>query len=213
MAESGRPRAVPPWARYGAVAGAVAFALTLSANLLVLALSLSQLCRVGPAILPLSSLAGFLGFLLLAAVAGFATGRATGQTGQAALSGLLVGVLSGCALLAFLAFTPAIHQRMLEASGHCPAPNPFQAGIYVFRLGATPPPGLIPSPPPGAFAGSPPPGFFTTSSGGSVALSFSGTMERVLEVISLGLTIAAGMGFAAGSAALGGLVGAGVRRR
>jgi hypothetical protein len=191
--------------------GIVAFGLTLGANLLVLAIGINQLCRVGPALFLLSSLVAFFAFLLVAAAAGLATTRAGGVILQAALSGLLVGALGACAVLATLAAAPAIHARLLEASAQCPAPNPFHGGAYSFQVGATPPPGLIPSPSPGGFSGSP--GLSARSSGGSVAISVSGAMAKALEVASTVITILAGMGLAAGAAALCGGIGISLRSR
>jgi hypothetical protein len=193
--------------------GVLTFALTLGANLLVLAVSLNQLCRVGPVLFLLSSLVAFFAFLLAAAATGFATSRAGGAIMDAALSGLLLGALGGCAVLASLAAAPGVHQRLLEASAQCPAPNPFHGGVYSFQVGMTPPPGLILSPSPGSVPSSPQPAFSAGVSGGSVAMSVSGAMARALEVASTAITIIAGMALAAGAAALGGGVGISLRSR
>jgi hypothetical protein len=206
-------RRSPAWIRYGLAGGVLTFALTLGANLLVLAVSLNQLCRVGPALFLLSSLVGFFAFLLVATATGFATSRAGGVIMDAALSGLLLGGLGGCAVLASLAAAPAVHQRLVQAGEHCPVPNPFNGGVYSFQVGMTPPPGLIPSPPPGSVTSSPQPAFSAGFSGGSAAISVSGALARALEIASTAITIIAGMALAAGAAALGGGIGISLRSR
>src|SRR3982074_543167 len=88
---------IPAWVRYGLIAGMIAFACTLSANTAVLWLQPADLCRAGPFTVPLLSLGAFVIFALMAAAAGFATGRATAAGPDPTLVGLLVGAIAGCA--------------------------------------------------------------------------------------------------------------------
>ena len=204
---------VPPWIRYGVISGAFAFAVTLAASLVILVVRPADLCRVGPVIVPLAGLVAFIAFLFFAAAAGFATGRATGLLGQAALSGLVVGVVGGCALLASLPFTAAMQQRFEQLSAVCPPTSGFGGGVYSFQLGTTPPAFIQGTPPPGAEVPTPPPGGFSFSpTGGAVSLSFSGSTGTVLRMIGLVVTVGVGMGFATGAAAVAGIVGAAKRR-
>jgi hypothetical protein len=208
------PRAsgVPAWIRYGLISGAFAFAVTLAANLVFLVARPADLCRVGPIMLPLSGLVALIAFAFFAASAGFATGRATGMVAQAALSGLVVGVVGGCAVLAALPFTEAMQQRFEQLSAVCPPTSGFGGG-YSFQLGTTPPAFIQGTPPPGVVPPTPPPGFTLSPAGGTGSISFSGSMETVLRMIGLVVTVGVGMGFATGVAALTGLIGASMRSR
>lgn len=201
---------VPAWVRVGLVAGAIAFVVTLLANLLILILQPADLCRFGPGIIPLSFLAALAAFVVLAAVAGFLTGRATGDVSEAALTGLLVGAISGCALLALVAFQPAISHRTEALSARCPDTSIFTSGgSFSFGFG-TPPPGFIPPTPPGVFP-TPPPGFFATPPPG-FASPPAGPVGIVLEAVGLIVTLTFGTALATGVASLSGLIGASMRR-
>src|SRR5256714_5757 len=134
-----RGSGIPAWIRYGVISGAFAFAVTLAASLFFLVARPADLCRIGPIMVPLSGFVAFIAFLFFAAAAGFATGRATGMPVLAALSGLVVGVLGGCALLASLPFTAAMQQRFEQLSAVCPPTSGFGGGVYSFQLGTTPP--------------------------------------------------------------------------
>jgi hypothetical protein len=208
-----RGSGIPAWIRYGVISGAFAFAVTLAASLVILLAKPADLCRVGPVMFPLSGLIAFVAFLFFAAAAGFATGRATGVLAQAALAGLVVGVVSGCAVLASLLFTDAMQQRFEQLSAVCPPTSGFRGGVYAFQLGTTPPAFIQGTPPPGVVPPTPPPEGFTLSpAGGTVSISFSGSMGTVIRMVGLAVTVGFGMGFAAGAAALGGIVGAARRR-
>jgi len=186
--------------RFGAIAGVIAFASTLAANLAILWVRPSDLCRIGPLILPLLYFGALFVFLLLAAVAGFLAGRVDGTVPSAALAGVMVGAISGCALLVLIPFGPAIMHRLLELQSLCPDGGSFSFGTASSPppgLG-TPPPGLIP-PPPGAFPAS---GTFGT---GSVPVGL------ILDVIGLAFGIGVGTALATGAAALGGLAGVATR--
>ena len=182
--------------RYGAIAGVIAFASTLTANLGILVVRPADLCHVGPLIIPLLYLGAVFVFLLLAAAAGFAAGRADGTVPSAALAGVMVGAISGCALVALIPFGPAVMHRLTELSSLCPDGGSFSIGP-----GASPPPGAV-TPPPGAFA--PPPGDFGTS---------SGPVGWVLQVIGILIGVGFGAALATGAAALAGLVGIATRPR
>src|ERR1700730_19021984 len=99
---SGQPAggvaAIPAWVRYGVIAAVFADACPLGANLAITCFKPADLCRAGPLIIPLFMLGAFAGFLLLAATAGFATGRAAGPGAGATAAGLVGGGLGGCAL-------------------------------------------------------------------------------------------------------------------
>ena len=185
--------------RYGAIAGVIAFATTLAANLAILAFRPADLCRMGPLSLLLLHLGALLIFLVLAAAAGFLAGRDGGTVPTAALAGVMVGAISGCALLVLIPFGPALMHRLTELNALCPG------GTISFGPGASPPPGLTPppgvTPPPGAL---PPPGSFGTP---------TGIAGLVLEAIGLVFGIAVGTGLATGAATLGGLVGVATRPR
>ena len=180
--------------RFGAIAGVIAFASTLGANVAIIVLRPADLCRVGPRSVILLNLAALFIFLLLAAAAGFAAGRADGSVPSAVLAGVVVGAISGCALVALIPFGPAVMHRLLELSTLCP-----DGGSFSFGTGTTPPPGVL-TPSPGSFA--PPPGAF---------VPLSGPAGLVLQAIGLLFVIGVGTGLATGAAALGGLVGAATR--
>jgi hypothetical protein len=193
---AGRLATIPAWVRSGVIAGVVAFACTLSANIAITWFKPADLCRAGPLIIPLFMLAALVAFLLLAAAAGFATGRASGPGSSAALAGLLVGVLGGCALLGLIPFAPSISQRIQDLMALCPGAG----GSFSFDLGPTPPPGVIlATPPPGFFTTSPPPG------------AMAGPPTGVAALFSAVISITLGIGLAAGAAALGGLLGVATR--
>jgi hypothetical protein len=204
-------RLTPPWVRYGLIAGIVAFACTLAANLAIRLLSPADLCRAGPVIVPLLGLGAFLIFLAMAAAAGFRTGQASASGPDAALAGLLVGVLGGCALVVLLPFIPGVEHRFQELNTLCPDTGSFSAGgSFSFGFGPTPPPGyVIPTPPPEFFA-SPPPGAFATPPPGAFEFGPVGVLGLVLQML---LTILVGLGFAAGAGALAGLAGRASRAR
>src|SRR5437764_14742351 len=94
--------------RFGAVAGVIAFASTLAANLAILVLRPADLCRVGPLSIILLTPGAALIFLLLAGAAGFAAGRADGTVATAALARREAAATSGCAGVALSPFGPAI---------------------------------------------------------------------------------------------------------
>lgn len=121
---------MPAWARYGIVAGIVAFAATLAADLSVLWLRPADLCRAGPPILLLMNLVALLVFLVLAASAGFVTGRTTGVVSEAVLAGLLVGAISGCALVATTPFISRATQRLQDLSAACPQTREFTRSFF-----------------------------------------------------------------------------------
>jgi hypothetical protein len=185
---AGRLAELPAWVRYGAIAGVFAFACTLGANTAITWFKPADLCRVGPLIIPLFMLGALVIFLALAGAAGFATGRASGSGPAPALAGLLVGVLGGCALLAFIPLMPSVYHRIQELSSLCPNPVTFGGG------GPTPPPGAFATPPPEFFAGPP------TGPAGALSAAFGALA-----------TITIGMGLAAGAAALAGLLGVATR--
>jgi hypothetical protein len=135
----------------------------------------------------------------MAAAAGFATAGRVGSVAQATLSGVLVGVIAGSALLALIPFAATATHRLEELTAECPDGGAFGfGGSFTF---GTPPPGVvIPTPPPGFFATSPPPGAFTSPPTG-----FAG---GVLAAIGALFTIGFGIGLAAGAAALARVAGA-----
>lgn len=193
---------IPAWVRYGLIAGIIAFACTLVANLAITWLSPADLCRAGPFIVPLLSLIALVIFIAMAASAGFATGRA-GSTGpDPTLAGLLVGVLGGSALVVMLAFIPTAQHRFQELTALCPGPASF-GGSFSFNFGSPPPGVVIPTPPPEAFA-TPPPGAFAMP---------SGPAGMVGEVVGMVVTILIGVGAATGVATIAGLAGTGSRSR
>src|SRR5439155_1441845 len=101
--------------RFGAVAGVIAFASTLAANLAILVLRPADLCRVGPLSIILPNLGAAFIFLLLAGAAGFAAGRADGTVPSAALAGVVVGGISGCAVVALIPLSRDAAERFLES--------------------------------------------------------------------------------------------------
>jgi len=189
--------------RFGGIAGVMCFASTLAANLAIIVFRPSDLCRLGPLSIIVFGLAGLFVFLFLAASAGFATGRADGSVVTATLAGVLVGAISGCATIALIPFGPAVMHRLQELSTLCPDGASFSGGgSFHFSLGATPPPGFVPPTPPPGFFPSPPPGAFAPP---------FGSAGVVLQVIGTLFGLAVGTGFAAGAAALAGLVGVATR--
>jgi len=197
----------PAWIRFGLPGGIVAFAVTLTANLVILILRPADLCRFGPGIIPLSMLAALGAFLLLAAVAGFLTGRASGAVAEAVLTGLLVGAISGCALVALIPFLRSVNHRIEALTARCPQSSSFtDSGSFSFSRGPTPPPGFTaPTPPPGPGV-TPPPGFLSAPPPGFSPPS--GAAGIILRAVGLIFTIGVGMGLATGVAALAGLAGA-----
>ena len=210
--------AMPAWTRYGIIAGIMAFAATLVADLSVLWLQPADLCRAGPPILFLASLVALLVFLFLAAAAGFATGRTTGVVSQALLAGLVVGAISGCALAVTTPFIAKTTEHLQDLSAACPQTQAFTRSFF-FHFGPTPPPGVLASPPSGFFGETPPggfptppPGAFTTPPPEALAPP-SGFAALVLDAIGLMFRIGFGMGFAVAAAAFGGAVGTATRPR
>jgi hypothetical protein len=180
---AGRLATIPAWVRYGVIAGVLAFVCTLATNLIITWVQPAALCRTGPLIIPLSMLGALVVFLALAAAAGFATGRAIGPGSAAALAGLLVGVLGGCALLALIPFAPGVDQRIRELMALCPDGGSFSFGT------SAPPPGALEPPPPEAIG--PPTG--------------------AAAIFNAVVMITIGTGLAAGAAALAGLLGVATR--
>jgi hypothetical protein len=189
------------------IAGIIAFACTLLANTAVTWLRPADLCRVGPVIIPLLSLGALFIFLLMAAAAGFATGRAGASGPDPTLAGLLVGVISGCALVVLLALIPGVQQRFQELTTLCPDTGSFSGGgSFSFNFGPTPPPGyVLPTPPPEAFF-TPPPGGFATPPPGAFVFP-PGPGGRVAEVLGMVVTILVGVGAAVGVATITGMAG------
>lgn len=181
---------LPGWARYGSVAGLIAFVITLVANLLILFLSPAQLCGMGPLIIPIGMLAAFLIYLLIAAATGFVTARFGGTTTETTLAGVLLGAIAGCAIIAVALSSAALMHRTEQLSALCP-----NAGGSIF-IGSTPPPG-VPTPPPNAFA-NPPPGPFPGS---------PGQLGLLFVLVGAAFSAGVGMAVAAGVSTLGGLVG------
>jgi hypothetical protein len=199
---TGGVAAIPAWVRYGLIAGLIAFAATFAANLAITWLQPTAVCRTGPLIVPLFMLGALMTLLLMAAAAGFATGRASGAGPAPALAGLLVGVLGGCALVALIPFMPSVYHRLQELTSLCPDTGSFGGGPpFSFNGGPTPPPGVVlPTPPPGFFTMSPPPEAFGAPPTGPAGI--------VSAAIGMLFTIGFGVGLAVGAAALGGLIGA-----
>lgn len=194
------PRLVPAWVRYGAIAGIIAFACTLAANLPVRWLSPADLCRRGPFIIPLLSLGALVIFVAMAAAAGFKVGRLGGPGMDATLAGLLVGVLGGCALIVLLPFVPSVEHRFQELNALCPGPA-FGGASFSFTFGSPPPGFVIPTPPPEVFA-TPPPGALAFSTGAA------GTVGRLVGMV---ITILCGIGVAVGAATVAGRAGMATR--
>jgi hypothetical protein len=137
----------PVWLRYGLIGGGVALIATLASDFAILIPRPSDLCRVGPVIIPLFMLGALFVFVLMAAAAGFASARAGAATTQASLAGIVVGAISGCASFLFAVFSSSVFHRVQELSTTCP-------DVGTITFGSTPPPGfVVPTPPPEAFAG------------------------------------------------------------
>ena len=195
-------RMAPAWLRYGAIGGVIGFAGALIANLAITWMSPADLCRVGPVIVPLFSLGAFLVFLVMAAAAGFLTARAGDPAPDPTLAGLLVGVLSGCALIMLLAVMPRIGHTFQDLASTCSGPG----ATYFFSFGSTPPGFVFGSPPPGFVMPTPPPEALITPP----AEAFnppSGPAALVGDLIGRALTILIGIGIASGVATLAGLAG------
>jgi hypothetical protein len=155
-------------------------------------------------IIPVLSLGALLIFLAMAAAAGFATGRAGASGPDPALAGLLVGVISGSALVVLLALMPGVEHRFQELTTLCPDTSSSNAGgFFSFNFGSPPPGAAIATPPPEAFA-TPPPG----------ALAFSsGSVGMVGVLVGMVITILVGIGIAVGVAAVAALAGRATRAR
>ena len=198
----------PASARLGVIGGIMALATTLAANLWILLVGPADLCRFGPLAALLFDVGALIVFVLLAAAVGMATGRAVGSVGQATLAGVLFGVIAGVALLLTVPFAPAVTHRLQEVDTLCPQTSAIRGGgggSFSFSFGPTPPSGVVlPTPPPGFFITPPPVGFESSPFGVAVALP---------SVIGLLATVVVGTGLAAGTAALGGLIGVASRPR
>src|SRR2546423_4857554 len=161
-----------PWVRYGLMGGVIAGASTLTANLVIVLLRPADLCHAGPVSLVLLSLGAIIILIWMGAAAGFATARRVGSVAQATLSGVLVGVIAGCALLALIPFAATASHRQEELTAQCPGGGSVSFGGS-FNFG-TPPPGVvIPTPPPGFFTTSPPPVAFASPPTGFAAAEFA----------------------------------------
>jgi hypothetical protein len=194
----------PPWLRYGLIAGVIAFASTLVANLAITWPSPADLCRTGPFPVVLLSLGTLLIFLLMAAAAGFKTARVGALAPDPTLAGLLVGVLAGCALVVLLPFIPSAEHRFQELAAVCPGPALSGGGSFSFNFGPTPPPGVfIPTPPPEFFA-TPPPGAFVFPPGAGGIVG---------QLIGMVFTILIGTAVATGAATIAGQAGTAARSR
>jgi hypothetical protein len=181
------------------VGGIIAGASTLTAKLVIVLLRPADLCQAGPGSLVLLSLGAIIILIWMGAAAGFATARRVGSIAQATLSGVLVGVIAGCALLALIPFAATATQRLEALASQCPDGGSVNFGGS-FNFG-TPPPGVvIPTPPPGFVTTSPPPGVFASPPTG-----FAGAVFAAVGAL---FTIGFGIGLAAGAAALAGLAGA-----
>ncbi|HEY9287572.1 MAG TPA: hypothetical protein VIT43_06080 [Candidatus Dormibacteraeota bacterium] len=178
----------PAWTIYGVIAGLFGFGTTLAGNFVIVWLRPSDLCHIGPLIIPLSMLGAVVAFLFFAGAAGFATGLASDVSNEPLLAGILVGALSGCALVALLIFGSSISQRIQELTALCP-----DGGSISF--GSTPPPGALASPPPG------------------VLESPTGPTGLGLSLFSVAITVLLGIGLATGMALVGGIAGRAVSRR
>jgi hypothetical protein len=178
-----RIASLPPWVRYGLITGVIAFAATLAANLAIIFPRPSDLCRVGPLILLLLNLGALAVFVWMAASAGFASARAEGSVSKGTLAGVLVGAISGCALLALIFLAPSVIHRLAELSPLCPQTGSIGSG-------GAPPPGVSLTPPPEAFSQ-------PFSSPGATAGYIAGMIGSILT----------GLALAAGIASLAGLIG------
>lgn len=195
----------PAWVRYGLIAGIIAFACTLAANLAITWLRPADLCRFGPLIIPLLSFGALVIFLWMAAAAGYATGRAGSSGPDPTLAGLLVGVLGGCALIVLLPFIPSAEHRFQELAALCPGPGSVVGGSFSFNFGSPPPGFVMPTPPPEFFA-TPPPGGLVTPPPGAFVFP-PGAGGRVGEVLGMVVTILVGVGGAVGAATAAGMAG------
>lgn len=127
---------MPALIRFGLPAGLTSFAIALLANLAILILQPSQLCRLGPGIIPLFLFASWVVFVLLAAVAGFLTGRVTGAVSSAALTGIVIAGISGIGLLVLIPLSPQVSQRVAELNAICsPQGSPPIASPAGFSTG------------------------------------------------------------------------------
>jgi hypothetical protein len=186
-------RGAPAWVAFGLIGGCIAFAATCAGNLVVLAPSIAQVCRVGVVLIPLGMLAAMVVFVVMALAAGLLSTRADGSLASARLAGLLVGLLSGAALPWIQFFLPALGRRIGQLSAACP-----QGGSISF--GASPPPPEV-AHAVNAIGASPPPAAF---------MPF-GAPEPAGAVAGLLVTIAIGAGVAVAAAHLGGVIGVGRR--
>jgi hypothetical protein len=210
---AGRLSRIPAWVRYGLIAGIVAFACTLAANLAITWPSPADLCRMGPFPVPLLSLAALVIFMAMAAAAGFKTARAGGPAPDPTLAGILVGVLGGCALVVVLPFVPTVQHRFQELAALCPGPAVSGGGSFSFNIGPTPPPGvLIPTLPPEFFA-TPPPDGFATPPPGAFVFPPPGPRGMLGLVFQMLITILIGIAAATGAATVAGLAGTAARSR
>jgi hypothetical protein len=205
---------IPAWLRYGLIAGTIAFACTLAANLAITWLSPADLCRMGPVLVGLLSLGALIIFVAMAAAAGFKTARSGTPAPDPTLAGLLVGVLGGCALVVLLALVPSVEHRFQELSTACPALGSVSGGgSFSFNFGPTLPPGyVIPTPPPGLFP-TPPPGGFATPPPGAFAFPPPGPTGTLGLVFQMLITILIGVAGATGAATVAGLAGTAARSR
>lgn len=181
------------WVRYGLIAGVFALVGTLGSQFAIALLNPSDLCRIGPIIIFLFSLAGFVIFIWCAAAAGFATGRSRGTTSEAALSGVVVGAVSGVGNVIGLLLQGLVASRLEQLITLCP-------NTTIVFGGGSPPPGVVIPTPPAGFT-SP----FATGPGGFDPLAI------ILALIGTAISIGVGCAIAAGIAALGGLVGGSMR--
>jgi hypothetical protein len=117
---------------------------------------------------------------------------------------LLVGVISGSALVVLLGLIPGVEHRFQELTTLCPDTGSSNTGgFFSFSFGSPPPGVAIPTPPPEAFA-TPPPG----------ALAFSaGSVGMGGVLVGMVITILVGIGIAAGVATVAGLAGRATRAR
>src|SRR2546423_8358802 len=127
-----------PWVRYGLMGGVIAGASTLTANLVIVLLRPADLCHAGPVSLVLLSLGAIIILIWMGAAAGFATARRVGSVAQATLSGVLVGVIAGCALLALIPFAATASHRQEELTAQCPGGGSVSFGGS-FNFGTPPP--------------------------------------------------------------------------
>jgi hypothetical protein len=199
----------PPWLRYGLIGGVIAFSCTLAANLAATSLSPADFCRIG-FIAPLLSLGALVIFLLMAASAGYMSGRAGAPAPDPTLAGLLVGVLAGCALVVLLPFVTSAEDRFQEVAASCAGPAFSGGGSFSFNIGPGPPPGVfIPTPPP-EFLATPPPGAFATPPPGAFAFP-PGAGGVVGNLIGMVFTILIGTALATGAATIAGQAGSAAR--